>query len=118
MSLNFYKMLTQDLCNKKGWDASSIESVWMFFTEEVGELASAIRRSKGIYQDNKKFKIEDEMGDVFSYLFQLAFMLNIDLDTMWNNHHKKALRKRYKQSNFFQNQTYCPKTRQVSNFIN
>ena len=111
MSLNYYKYLTNDLCVKKKWNHSTIESIWMFFTEEVGELASAIRRVNGYYPDNKKSKIEDEMGDVFSYLFQLASMLDIDLDQMWINHQRKASRKRYKTSNFFQNNTYRPPTR-------
>jgi len=31
-----------------------------------------------------------EMGDVFSYLFQLAYMLNIDLDDMWTRHLDKG----------------------------
>jgi len=35
------------------------------------------------------------MGDVFSYLFQLAHMLNIDLDKMWDEHGKKMAHKKY-----------------------
>ena len=36
-----------------------------------------------------------EMGDVFSYLFQLAHMLNVDLDQMWNEHKSKMVTKKY-----------------------
>lgn len=36
-----------------------------------------------------------EMGDVFSYLFQLAHMLNIDLDKMWSEHTIKMAHKKY-----------------------
>jgi NTP pyrophosphatase (non-canonical NTP hydrolase) len=36
-----------------------------------------------------------EMGDVFSYLFQLAHMLNIDLDAMWEAHGRKMEYKKY-----------------------
>jgi hypothetical protein len=35
------------------------------------------------------------MGDVFSYLFQLAHMLNIDLDDMWEKHKVKVQERRY-----------------------
>jgi len=36
-----------------------------------------------------------EMGDVFSYLFQLAHMLNVDLDQMWEEHRYKMKSKNY-----------------------
>ena len=38
------------------------------------------------------------MGDVFSYLFQLAHMLNIDLDEMWEKHKVKVQERRYAAS--------------------
>jgi len=36
-----------------------------------------------------------ELGDVFSYLFQLAHMLNVDLDEMWELHRNKLTTKKY-----------------------
>jgi NTP pyrophosphatase (non-canonical NTP hydrolase) len=39
-----------------------------------------------------------EMGDVFSYLFQLAHMLNVDLDQMWELHRQKIKTKTYKEN--------------------
>ena len=36
-----------------------------------------------------------EMGDVFSYLFQLSYMLDVDLDKMWVEHGKKMKYKKY-----------------------
>jgi NTP pyrophosphatase (non-canonical NTP hydrolase) len=36
-----------------------------------------------------------ELGDVFSYLFQLAHMLDIDLDVMWELHKNKMVTKIY-----------------------
>ena len=92
--LNAYKDATQAICEQKGWDKSSIEQIWLFLSEEFGELASSIRRFSNQYKDKKKVKIEDEMGDVFSYLFQLAYMLNVDLDNMWKNNVIKAKKKR------------------------
>ncbi len=41
-----------------------------------------------------------EMGDVFSYLFQLASMLNVDLDDMWFKHQSKIVEKQYEQQKF------------------
>ena len=95
LSLNDYKRDTMVMVTQKGWLGPSVENIWMYFTEEVGELAGSIRRSKNQFKDRKKFKLESEMGDVFSYLFQLAYMLNIDLDQMWENQREKIKKKRY-----------------------
>ena len=100
MSLNYYKTETEKVCKSKGWDWAAIDTVWLLLTEEVGELASAIRQHKKTFKKTnlKKDRGTDvmmEMGDVFSYLFQLAHMLNVDLDQMWNEHKTKMVTKKY-----------------------
>jgi NTP pyrophosphatase (non-canonical NTP hydrolase) len=100
MSLNYYKTETEKVCKSKGWDRAAIDTVWLLLTEEVGELASAIRQHKKTFKkmNLKKDRGTDvmmEMGDVFSYLFQLAHMLNVDLDQMWNEHKTKMVTKKY-----------------------
>ena len=97
-SLNDYKRDTMALITQKGWLGPSIENVWMYFTEEVGELAGSIRRDRNQFKDKKRYKLESEMGDVFSYLFQLAYMLNVDLDQMWMNQRDKIKKKKYSVS--------------------
>jgi NTP pyrophosphatase (non-canonical NTP hydrolase) len=91
------------MCKQKGWDKAHVSVVWMLLNEEMGELASSIRQSQRIYRKTglKKDKGTDvamEMGDVFSYLFQLAHMLNIDLDEMWELHRQKIKTKVYKEN--------------------
>lgn len=84
------------ICRQMGWDKVPIHKVWLLFTEEIGELASAIRQSQGIYRKmGKNVDVANEMGDVFSYLFQIAYMLNIDLDRMWEVHKQKMTTKIY-----------------------
>ena len=78
--LNKYKELTMDVCRKKKWDNVPIENLWMYLTEEVGELASAIRRNTNQFSDGKKTNIQGEIMDVMSYLFQIADVFDIDLD--------------------------------------
>lgn len=100
MSLNDYKHTTQYICSLKGWDRVPVQSVWLLFTEEVGELASAIRQFNKMFTKtnltkDKGIDVQMEMGDVFSYLFQLAYMLNVDLDEMWNKHQVKILNRSY-----------------------
>jgi NTP pyrophosphatase (non-canonical NTP hydrolase) len=100
MSLNYYKSETEIICKKKGWTNATVDTVWLLLTEEIGELASAIRQHKKTYKKTnlKKERGTDimmEMGDVFSYLFQLSYMLNVDLDKMWLEHGKKIKYKKY-----------------------
>ena len=76
--LNAYKDMTRQLCFAKKWNRSSVEQVWLLLIEEIGELAGSIRRNKNQFCDGKKTKIEDEMGDVFSYLFQLDLTETIE----------------------------------------
>jgi NTP pyrophosphatase (non-canonical NTP hydrolase) len=88
------------MCKSKGWDKTNINGVWLLFTEEVGELASAIRQYTHIFKKSglKKERgvdIQMEMGDVFSYLFQIAYMLDVDLDEMWEKHKIKIEHRKY-----------------------
>ncbi len=99
MSLNNYKEVTRQVCKFKGWDECDVNTIWMLFSEEIGELAGAIRQCKGLYKKRSKrdphVHLQNEFGDVFSYLFQLAYMMNIDLDQMWHWNQHKLIYKHY-----------------------
>ena len=100
MSLNDYRDYTQTLCVNKGWNNVPVSTVWLLLTEEIGELASAIRQQQKNFKKTnlKKIKgtdIQMEMGDVFSYLFRLASMLNVDLNEMWEKHKVKVSHRKY-----------------------
>ena len=102
--MNTYRDETFNMCRTKGWDKAPVSTVWLLFTEEIGELASAIRqyqrnfRKTGLKKD-RGTDITTEMGDVFSYLFQLAYMLNVDLDEMWLRHREKVQTRKYVDCN-------------------
>jgi NTP pyrophosphatase (non-canonical NTP hydrolase) len=101
--MNRFRDETATMCKQKGWDKAHVSVVWMLLNEEMGELASSIRQSQRIYKKTglKKDRGTDvtmEMGDVFSYLFQLAHMLNVDLDQMWELHRQKIKTKTYKEN--------------------
>lgn len=100
MNLNEYRDATRLMCIHKGWDRANVNTVWLLFTEEIGELASAIRQHTRVYKKTQLKKergidVQMEMGDVFSYLFQLASMLEVDLDDMWSKHRTKIDGKNY-----------------------
>ena len=101
-SLNQYRDVTMSLCHHKGWDNQDVQNVWMLLTEEIGELAGAIRQFRGPYKKKGVgtprtpiVHLRNEFGDVFSYLFQLAGMLDIDLDKMWYWHQYNMIYKTY-----------------------
>ena len=101
--MNRFRDETAAICRHKGWDKAPVSIVWMLLNEEMGELASLLCLNQHIYRKTglKKDRGTDimmEMGDVFSYLFQLAHMLNIDMDTMWEMHRQKVQAKVYKES--------------------
>ena len=103
MSLNAHKESTTALCIQKGWDRVPVNTVWLLLTEEIGELASAIRQQTRTYKKtglkkDRGVDVQMEMGDVFSYLFQLAGMLNVDLDDMMKKQRVKASQKTYKNN--------------------
>ena len=98
--MNIYKEHTHQLCVQKGWDRVPVQTVWLLLIEEIGELASAIRQYNKIFKKTGLRKdrgtdVTMEMGDVFSYLFQIAYMLDIDLDDMWSRHQQKVLQRNY-----------------------
>lgn len=100
MNLNAYRDSTKSMCANKGWDKAPVNTVWLLLTEEIGELASAIRQYTKVYRKLNLHKergtdVQMEMGDVFSYLFQLASMLDVDLDEMWEKHKSKISEKSY-----------------------
>lgn len=72
----------KDLCAERGWDNNSVEQTFLLFTEEVGELAKAIRNKKGLYTESgkDKFELEEEFADVLNYLLDLANQLGVDVE--------------------------------------
>jgi NTP pyrophosphatase (non-canonical NTP hydrolase) len=101
--MNRFRDETATMCKQKGWDKAHVSVVWMLLNEEMGELASSIRQSQRIYKKTglKKDRGTDvgmEMADVFSYLYQLAHMLNVDIDEAWELHRQKIKTKVYKEN--------------------
>ena len=81
------------LCQERGWDKNDPLEIFLLFSEEIGELAKAIRNRMRIYHEEgkqlKEDELEDEFADVFSYLLDLANQFDIDLETAFRNKEKK-----------------------------
>src|SRR5579859_4199592 len=71
------------ICQERGWTQDNYAEKFLLFTEEVGELAKAIRKTQGLYQEKasqKRFELEEEFADVLSYLLDLANCFQVDLE--------------------------------------
>jgi len=55
-----------------------VDKTFVWFVEEVGELAKEIRKSP-VYSENKT-RLKEEFADVFAWLTTLASLLDIDLE--------------------------------------
>jgi NTP pyrophosphatase (non-canonical NTP hydrolase) len=55
--------------------ARGVEGTFIWFTEEVGELAKEIRR-----HPRNRQRLTEEFADVFAWLSTLASLLAIDMD--------------------------------------
>jgi NTP pyrophosphatase (non-canonical NTP hydrolase) len=72
-----------EVCQERGWTKDNYAEKFLLFSEEVGELAKAIRQSKGLYDEQaklSKFALEEEFADVLSYLLDLANYFQVDLE--------------------------------------
>jgi len=83
-TLALLQQYQEDMCKARGWDDISDLGTFLLFTEEVGELAKAIRNQRKISVEVGKSFDEDELAkefaDVFSYLLDLANRFDIDLE--------------------------------------
>jgi NTP pyrophosphatase (non-canonical NTP hydrolase) len=60
-----------------------IDGTYVWFSEEVGELARAIRQSE-------LAKLEEEFADVFAWLVSLASLCEIDLEAVATAKYKEG----------------------------
>lgn len=65
---------------RRGWDSESAQQTLLLMTEELGELARAVRKHVGIARDHASTgAVGEEMADMALYLVHLANALGIDL---------------------------------------
>lgn len=75
-----------EVCRQRGWDQASDLEVFLLFSEEVGELAKAIRKRRSLFDQGgvpQSDHVAEELADVFSYLLDLSQRLGVDLETAY-----------------------------------
>lgn len=68
------------IAKRNGWDKESARDTMLLLTEEVGELARAVRKHEGLKREGKfDTQLSEELADVQIYLAHLANTVDIDL---------------------------------------
>jgi NTP pyrophosphatase (non-canonical NTP hydrolase) len=78
-----YQAFITDVCIERGWDKRTILEKMLFLTEEVGELAKAIRKEAGTYgykRPDSTDHLAEELVDAFNYILDIANVYQIDLE--------------------------------------
>jgi len=79
----------EEACKERGWNKNTHLEKFLLFTEEVGELAKAMRKSIALWHESDKYRetdeekrreLEGEFADVLNYLLDLANHFDVDLE--------------------------------------
>lgn len=96
-SLSQTQQYIKELCEHHGWHKNSNLEIFLLFTEEVGELAKAIRYHANLHTESGKDQdLEGEFADVLSYLIDLANYYGIDLETALRKKQESNLKREWK----------------------
>jgi len=72
------------VADERGWDKNNQLEIFLLLSEEIGELAKAVRNKIGLYAEQNSKQNNDELelefADVLNYLFDLANCFNINLE--------------------------------------
>lgn len=83
-SLNDLQKYVNEMKEIRGFSKETPQDVMLFLTEEIGELAKEVRKSRKYKMDvnkmeNMQLDIEGEIADVFIYILSMCRVMNIDL---------------------------------------
>jgi len=90
-TLNDYQTYIAAVEALRGFDSDSAQDCLLMLTEELGELAKALRKHSGVKTatDSHSHSLSNETADLFFLLCSLANRLHIPLETAFRE--KEAL---------------------------
>ncbi|WP_338791343.1 MazG nucleotide pyrophosphohydrolase domain-containing protein [Bernardetia sp. Wsw4-3y2] len=87
--LKDFQTYIKELCVERGWDKNSPSQLFLLLTEEIGEVAKAIRNHTNLHtqktqdteekQQKTKVELASELADVLNYLLDISNHFDIDL---------------------------------------
>lgn len=88
-----------DMIEIRGFSKETPQDVMLLLTEEVGELAKEIRKSRKYYLDtnkNNELDVEGEIADVFIYILSMCRVMNVNLLEAFKNKESKNCKREWK----------------------
>lgn len=81
-TLKDFQQYVKDLIKERGFEKQTILETFMLLSEEIGEVAKAIRKLKDLKVDknSREPELELEIADVFIFLLRLCNDCNVDLE--------------------------------------
>lgn len=84
MEIRIFQQLIRDIYYQKDFDRG-LNGTFLWFVEEVGELAKAIGNFKHDKEENSKKNIAKELADIFAWGASIANIMDIELETAIQN---------------------------------
>lgn len=100
-SLKELQKYINDMIEIRGFTGQNPEEVMLLLTEEIGELAKEIRKTRKYKidknkQENMKIDVEGEIADVFIYILTMCRVMNINLLQALKNKEEKNCNREWK----------------------
>lgn len=86
VSLTDAQSWIEEMCKERGFDTNTPLEKFLLFSEEVGELAKAIRKVQGMHVEGShtpeqvNFGIREEIADVAMYLMDIANTFSVNIE--------------------------------------
>jgi NTP pyrophosphatase (non-canonical NTP hydrolase) len=88
------------IAEERAWDKNNHLEIFLLLSEEIGELAKAVRNRTGLYAEKtekpENDELELEFADVLNYLFDLANCFNINLEEAFRKKDKINAKRTWK----------------------
>ena len=94
MTINEYQKLAMTTLNKKLSNEQTLLNGCMGLCGESGEVIDLLKKHLSQGHDLNREKMIEEIGDVAWYIAEIAYALNVDLETVFTKNIEK-LNKRY-----------------------
>lgn len=99
-SLNEIQEYIKAMMIQREFDKEDIKDEMILLTEEVGELAKAVRKTTNLKMDiakeNDKYDLKGELSDVFNYVVCMCCILDISLFDCYKEKEKRNFDRTWK----------------------
>lgn len=100
-SLKDLQKYINDMIEIRKFDRQTPQDIMLFLTEEMGELAKEVRKSRKYKIDinkkeNREIDIEGEIADIFIYILSMCRVMNINLLEAFKNKEEKNCKREWR----------------------